>query len=190
MQFPKIWLLRHGQTEWNAEGRLQGQLDSPLTEKGKAHAQSQAALLPPILARSPEVLVSPLGRAQQTAEIALAGHPYRTDDRLAEIETGDWQGLTRTDIAARWPELFREHPQDLFLYGAAPGGEGLSAFVTRTKSVLGELTRPTVIIAHGLLGQAMRGIVQGLDTTGMASLSNEQGCIYVLEDGREDLLRP
>ena len=95
--YPKVWFLRHGETEWNAEGRGQGQTESVLSERGRVHAQQQAELMAPILADNPPCIVSPLKRTRQTADIALGGRDYQTDDRLKEIFAGDWEGHLRAD---------------------------------------------------------------------------------------------
>ncbi len=186
--YPKIWFLRHGQTEWNKAFRLQGQLDSPLTEQGKADAARQAGLIAPVLAQTPDIYVSPLGRTRQTAEIALNGAPYQTDDRLMEIHAGAWQGRHRSDIMADHPEWAQTRPSALEIYQAAEAGEGLDAFRARITGFLDDLTGPTVIVAHGLLGQVLRAIVCGLDMAAAGRLSNDQGCVYVLENGREYVL--
>ena len=186
--YPKIWFLRHGQTEWNKVYRLQGQLDSPLTEQGVGEAHRQAEIMPPILANNPDIFVSPLGRARQTADIALGKTTYLTDPRLMEIDAGAWQGLLRADIMAAHPEWAATGPTALEIYEAAEGGEGLAAFETRITDFLGDLTKPTVIVAHGLLGQVLRAVVCGLDRAGAGALSNHQGCVYLLENGFETLL--
>ncbi|MEO0370142.1 MAG: histidine phosphatase family protein [Pseudomonadota bacterium] len=183
MGFPKIWFLRHGQTQWNKERRLQGHLDSPLTDLGLAQAASQAEIMAPILSADPDLtcLVSPLGRAMHTAEIALGGRACVTDPRLAEVATGDWEGQLRD----RLPTGGRN---DLFLYTAAPGGEGFDALEARVQAVLDGITGPTVIVSHGLLGKVLRGLVRGLTREEMGDLSNKQGCVYVLDGGSETLL--
>mgnify|MGYP000226990140 CR=1 FL=1 len=186
--YPKIWFLRHGQTEWNKVYRLQGQLDSPLTQQGIAEAKRQAVIMPPILANSPEIFASPLGRARQTADIALAGATYQTDPRLMEIHAGKWQGLVRTDIMAAHPDWAASGPSALEIYEAAKGGEGLAAFQARITAFLDDLTQPSVIVAHGLLGQVLRGLVRGLDMHQAGQLSNRQGCVYLLENGIETVL--
>lgn len=185
---PKIWFLRHGQTEWNRAFRLQGHLDSPLTAQGIAEAEQQARLMGPILAQNPDILVSPLGRAQQTARIALNGAPYRDDPRLMEIHAGEWQGLSRDEIFAAHPDLATRDPAPLDIYGAAPGGEGVTAFRARIREVLNGLTAPTVLVAHGLWGQVLRAEVCGLDLADAGRLSNRQGCVYLLDDGSETIL--
>ncbi|MVO15957.1 histidine phosphatase family protein [Parasedimentitalea huanghaiensis] len=186
---PPIWLLRHGQTEWNAEQRVQGQMESCLTQLGIQQARRQAELMKPILSQRPLCFVSPLGRAQQTADIALGGAPFETDARLAEICAGDFQGRTNAEVAQGFPELFANNSTTLDLYCAAPGGEGFDMFQSRISDFLATLTGPTVVVAHALLGQVMRGIVCSLGRTEMGKLSKDQGCIYLLKDGKEQVLR-
>ena len=188
--FPKIWFLRHGQTEWNLERRLQGGRDSPLTPLGVTQAETQAQLLAPELDQIKNepvgLFVSPLGRALQTAQIALAGREFVTDDRLSEIGTGLWEGRLRDDVTAG------SHIDggDLMLYASAPQGEGFDRFEARILAFLNDLEGPSVIVSHGLLGKVLRGLVQGLDRDGMDRLNNLQGCVYVLENGTETCLMP
>ncbi|OIQ33664.1 MAG: phosphoglycerate mutase [Alphaproteobacteria bacterium MedPE-SWcel] len=188
--FPKIWFLRHGETAWNAEGRVQGQLESDLTDRGVAHAHRQADLLAPILAaQAPPCLVSPLRRAQHTAGIALRGQAFVTEPRLAEVQAGRFQGLTRSDIASAYPDIHATAETNLDLFCSAPEGEGFSNVQGRVLTLLRSLESPTVLVAHGLWGQVMRGLICGLDYCEMAALPNEQGCVYVLENGCETVLR-
>ncbi len=189
MQFPTIWFLRHGQTEWNAQHRIQGQLESDLTPLGVAQARDQARLMPPILAQGPACYVSPLGRAQKTAEIALGGAPCTTDPRLAEVHAGVFQGLTKTQAAQLRPDITAACPEPLDLFCEAPDGEGYATFHNRIEAFLQSLTGPSVVVAHGLWGQVLRGIICGLDRAEQAKLPNEQGCVYLLRDGRETVLR-
>ncbi len=186
---PKIWFLRHGQTDWNAIRRIQGQLNSDLTERGIQDAETQARLIQPILATNPQCYVSPLRRAQQTAQIALAGHTYSNDTRLAEAHAGDWQGRLRKDVLQDHPDLSAPDISPLELYLKAPGGEGLDQFRARILSFLSDLTAPSVIVGHGLWGQVMRGFVRGLTWEETTRLTNEQACIYVMENRTETVLR-
>jgi probable phosphoglycerate mutase len=189
-EYPKIWLLRHGETEWNAERRVQGQLESRLSERGIGHAWRQAELMAPILtAEDPPCFVSPLGRAQQTAEIALGGRDFVTDPRLAEVHAGDFQGQRLAELTEADPTYFERNTTPLDIFCEAPGGEGYGPFYARTLAFLETLSRPSVVVAHGLLGQVMRGIVCGLDRPALAQLENGQGCVHVLEGGVETVLR-
>jgi probable phosphoglycerate mutase len=189
MALPTLYFLRHGQTEWNAARRLQGQRDSPLTETGVAHAKSQRRILAQIGAAAMPVYCSPLGRARQTAEIAVPETALILDDRLSEIHAGDWQGLTHDQIKARWPDRYAEHSHGLELFCNAPNGEGFAKLETRIQSFLSGLNQPSVIFAHGLSGQVLRGTVCGLDRAEMGALSNDQGVVYRLECGREIVMR-
>lgn len=181
--YPKIWFLRHGQTEWNKARRLQGRMDSPLTALGLAQAAQQASIMRPVLAAHPsiQIKVSPLGRAVHTARIVLEERAFDTDPRLSEVATGAWEGKLRADL----PTGGRN---DLNLYTSAPGGEGFDALEARVRDVLADLTGETIILSHGLLGKVLRGLVCGLSRSDMDLLSNKQGCVYVLENGVETCL--
>ncbi len=189
---PELYILRHGQTEWNAAGRMQGALDSPLTALGREQAARQADILlrAGIGADSHAFHVSPQGRARQTADIALAplGVVPTVDDRLREISLGAWDGLTHTEIEAESPGVFRDdHP---FLWqDRAPGGDGFVAFDGRLRSFLTDLTGPAVIVAHGMVSLFLRGAVLGLDLDGIAGLPGGQGVIYHLKDGIQTRLQ-
>ena len=186
--FPDIWFLRHGQTEWNLDRRIQGRLDSPLTDLGAAQAGAQARLMAPViahvLAAGGAVYVSPLGRAQRTAHLALPEAERRTDARLAEIDSGHWQGLLKSGLP--------EGPTELDTYTAAPGGEGWDGLEARVTNFLSGLSAPVIVVAHGMLGQVLRGQVLGLTRAEMSRLSKAQGCVYALSGGverRMDLAR-
>ena len=189
MKLPTIYFLRHGETQWNVEKRIQGQLDSPLTAQGVRDAQAQARLLTPILADNPPCYASPLGRTRQTADIALSGHSYTVDDRLSEAHAGTWQGMLRDQARRDHPELVSPDISALELFLVAPGGEGYAAFEARILDFVQNLTEPTVVVSHGLLGQVLRGLILGKSREEMSALSNLQGCVYVLHDGQETVIR-
>ena len=86
---PDLWVMRHGETEWNVAGRLQGRSDSALTARGRAQAARQARLVAAIRGKR---VSSPQGRACDSARIVFAGQAFATDPRLAEICIGDWTG--------------------------------------------------------------------------------------------------
>ena len=186
---PPIWFLRHGETEWNAARRIQGQLESMLTERGIWHAGEQAKIMKPILAQNPRCIVSPLLRARRTAEIALGDAPFDFDPRLMEIDAGSWQGLCYSEVIAGFPELVNDQMTAMELFSNAPDGEGFGAFKARIRAVLDEIEEPTVIVAHGLWGQVARGTLRGLDDEATRRLDNMQGVVYLLENGTETILR-
>jgi broad specificity phosphatase PhoE len=99
-----ILLARHGETDWNREGRFQGHADPPLNETGRAQAAELAAELGGI--RFAAVYSSPLRRALETAELVAAAHGLGpvAIDALREVDVGSWQGLTRAEVGVRFPE--------------------------------------------------------------------------------------
>ena len=130
--YPEIYVLRHGETTWSAEGRMQGALNSPLTELGKEQAARQAEILTGIDLTGFAILSSPQGRAFETAAIALARkvEKINTDHRLREIEVGGWGGRLRSELCS--PGEFEDTPDGaLELYERAPGGEGFAALEAR-----------------------------------------------------------
>jgi probable phosphoglycerate mutase len=101
-----ILLARHGETDWNREGRFQGHADPPLNETGRAQAAELAAELKGVELAA--VYSSPLRRAVETAAVVAAEHGLEpvAVDALREVDVGSWQGLTRAEIEARFPEQF------------------------------------------------------------------------------------
>ncbi|WP_113912810.1 histidine phosphatase family protein [Roseovarius dicentrarchi] len=182
--WPDIWFLRHGQTEWNAQGRIQGHLDSPLTALGQRQARMQAGnaagVLNEIAAGGGGIHVSPLGRARQTAEIALPGQPITIDARLSEVAAGAWEGQLKADLPQR--------KTDLLTYTSAPDGETLEQLIARVEDFANSLDAPAIVVGHGLWGQVLRGLVKGLSPEEMGMQENAQGCIYHLSQGRETRL--
>jgi probable phosphoglycerate mutase len=188
--YPQLFLLRHGRTEWNEEGRLQGHRDSPLTSLGLKQAAQQCAILKPILAQYPDIHVdaSPLGRAWKTAEIALDGHAVTAQDAIKEVRAGAWEGRLRDEIAAEQGMSGRE--EDMFeLFLNAPDGEGAKALEQRCRTYLASLTRPTVIVSHGVVSAFLRGVLQDMGIDQIAKLAHLQGVVTALKDGRETVLR-
>lgn len=190
---PDIYLLRHGQTTWNAAGRIQGQRNSDLSGTGKAHADQQRQLLVPVLARLPDIDIhcSPLRRTRQTAAIALPGliQRFQLDDRLKEVGVGAWEGRLCSDIEAEFPGAFSDDHRMLDKYLAAPGAETLDDLVARVDSFLADLRAPAIVVAHGILNAVLRGRVRGLVRDDWSDLGAEQGVVYHLSGGAETVLR-
>ena len=191
MDRPPLFLLRHGETEWNAEGRVQGHRDSDLTALGRTQAAAQGRLLSRALedVTGARILCSPLGRARATALIATRGIalPVRLDARLQEVSAGEWEGRTRKDLFAEFGGQGGIKTEfDLFL--SAPGGERFEDLEARCADFLADMRGPTVAITHGVTSLVMRGLLLGLDRDGMAALPRGQGCIYHIENGHETCL--
>lgn len=182
--YPDLYLMRHGQTEWNAIGRMQGRLDSPLTDLGVAQAQAQARLIAGVRATR---FASPQGRALQTARIVFAGQPFQTDPRLAEIDIGDFTGQLFDDLQRQQPDLFASSNYDW--YDACPGGEGFAGLMARTRAFLDHLTGPALIVTHGITLRMMRMIAMGWDMDRFEELPQHQGAVQVVRGGRHEIWR-
>jgi glucosyl-3-phosphoglycerate phosphatase len=161
----RIVVLRHGRTEWNAQRRYQGQQDPPLDQVGTAQAAEVAPLM---AAMRPDLLItSDLARARQTAErvAALAGVPLREDVRLRERHLGHWQGLTRDEVATRYPDEFAD-----WLAGrdvTRRGGESRKEVAARALELVDELPEVavTVLVSHGATAMCLSAALLGLPQT-------------------------
>jgi probable phosphoglycerate mutase len=159
---PRLVIWRHGRTEWNASGRFQGQLDPPLDDVGRAQAARTARYLAATLQNEDTVLVSSdLQRAVDTAA-ALATPldlPVRLDERLREHGLGSWEGLTRDEVAQRFPEQYDDWLNGRPVPGR--GGEAQADVAARAMAVVADLppASTAVLVTHG--GTAGR-LVEGL----------------------------
>lgn len=133
-----LFLVRHGETEWNREGRIQGILDSPLTEQGRKQARVNGELLKTFGVT--DLLASPLGRAADTTRIMVdamnARHSF--DHRLKERNCGAWGGLTWKDAENGHPEIWRARSQDPYRF-CPPGGESLVQVEPRIRALLADV---------------------------------------------------
>ncbi|MEQ6204202.1 histidine phosphatase family protein [Sulfitobacter sp. HNIBRBA2951] len=182
--YPELYILRHGETVWNAEGRMQGALNSPLTDLGKAQAARQAAIMGTIDLQGFDILCSPQGRAFETAAIALARHVtyLHTDPDLVEIGLGDWAGKLRSELSVG--TNYVEGPDGaLELYERAPKGEGFKALEVRCSGFLAKLTRPSVLITHGITSRMIRAIATAEGAQGIHDIGGGQGVVYHVKDG-------
>lgn len=187
-QWPELWLMRHGQTEWNAAGRMQGHMDSPLTAIGREQAARQGAIMAPILTARPEIarVASPLGRAVQTAEIVFGDAPFVTDGRFKEISVGAFEGRTRPEIEASHPHLFAD--SWLGWYDRAPDGENLSDLRQRVTAGLKDLRGPTAIVCHGITLRMIRLVGLGWSNDRLEELEVRQGAVHLVREGRHEML--
>ncbi|EGL65506.1 phosphoglycerate mutase [Agrobacterium sp. ATCC 31749] len=192
MALPTIYLLRHGETLWNSLGRFQGQLDSPLTPRGVEQADQVARLLRDALKKDNQLFqmqISPLGRVRQTVERVQAKLPlpYIEDDRLVEVTTGSWDGLTRFEIDNEFPGHL-DGSTAFDWYFRAPDGESFDDACKRATSWILDVRHPTIAISHGLFGRILRGVFLGLLKQEMLELPVPQDGFYRLDDGRCELI--
>ena len=189
-----IYLVRHGRTVFNEQGRHQGGLDSPLTPLGLSQAARVGGLLGRLI-RDPHrwsMVASPLGRTVHTAEIIAAeagfGGNFDLDPRLAELRMGEWEGLTDAEIDRQWPGVRDPADRHASLL-RAPGAETYEAFASRLGDWLGEALadpRSTLAVTHGMSMRVLRGLYQTLSLTETLALETPQDAVFRLEDGRVD----
>lgn len=185
-----IYLVRHGETEWNRIRRYQGWSDSPLTDQGRAQAQAIGRFLCTLPeAQSADLVASPIGRARHTAEIIREclgrSEPLRFDDRLRELSFGSWDGFMRADIAALMPGAFDEERRDEW-YFATPDGETYEVFAGRVGAWLAEAQardQPLIVVTHGVVTRILRGLYAGLPRAAAMRLPVPQDRIFRLAQG-------
>jgi probable phosphoglycerate mutase len=184
-----IYLVRHGQTEFNRERRIQGHVDSPLTELGVRQAKAVGRLLRDLI-REPvgwRIVSSPLGRAHATADLIsgrLGGLPVELDDRLKEMSWGAYDGRLRAELEAEEPETFGRTG---WAFDAATG-ETYEAVGERLAAWLGELPpepeRRIIAVAHGISGRVLRGLYANLDRDAASLQDVPQDAVYLLQHGK------
>jgi probable phosphoglycerate mutase len=193
MPAPVIYYVRHGETSWNAEGRLQGVQDIPLNDLGRAQATKAGSILADLFARDGRAksalsfVASPLIRARATMELVrgaleLPRDGYALDDRLREIGYGQWEGSTLPEMQLRDPALFAQRQTEKWTV-SPPGGESYVEVQVRMADWYASLTEDTVAVAHGGTARALM-VALGIETPqSAADLTIEQGAVYVFRDG-------
>lgn len=191
MTAPALYLIRHGQTDWNAEYRLQGQADTALNATGRLQASGNGRHLAGLIARPSafDFVASPMHRTRQTMELlraAMGLEPgaYRTDARLVEMHFGDWQGHTFTELEAVDPGCFARRQSDKWNF--VPPGEGAESYAALTARVrpwLEEIRGDTVCVTHGGVMRAVFCLAGGLDPQAAAALPIPQDRILRLQAG-------
>lgn len=178
----RLVLWRHGESDFNAEHRIQGQLDSKLTVNGlgqaRRAARSLAELAPGVL------LASDLSRAGDTAAVLAAetGLPLRVDKRLRETHCGAWQGLTHDEVEQLCPsgiQTWRSNPQ-----WAPPGGETRVEVASRAAHVVAELDADgqssAVLCTHGGLIAGLTPLLLGLPLSGWPVFAGINNCHWTV----------
>ncbi|EME68776.1 fructose-2,6-bisphosphatase [Paramagnetospirillum caucaseum] len=188
---PTIILVRHGETRWNREGRVQGHGDSPLTPKGAAQARAYGQRMREILGERDQwrVVSSPLGRCAQTTGILceVAGLDFRSvifDGRLREVHTGDWSGLPKAELAARHPGMLEGEGLDHWVF-RCPGGESHGALAARLADWLAGLVpgEKLVVVSHGIAGRVLRGLYLGGDPDQALRGDSPQDALFLMAKG-------
>jgi probable phosphoglycerate mutase len=186
-----IYLLRHGETVWNVDRRLQGQQDSPLTLRGIAQVRASGALLGELIEAPADftVVASPLARTWQTAAIicetlGLDSRSIRFEPRLKEHHFGDWEGFTLAEVEARFPQAWAARRADKWNFQVS-GGESYALVDRRVRAWLGEQNGENrlIVVSHGLAGRVLRGAYSGLPREEIMALYEPHGSVYRLTGG-------
>jgi broad specificity phosphatase PhoE len=190
---PLFYFVRHGETDWNAERRLQGQLDIPLNDIGRLQSTQCGSTLCSLIAARRKLLAgfafisSPLSRARETMEImrgrlGLPRKGYAVEPRLAELSFGRWEGLTYAEVRALDSAALavREHDKWNF---TTPEGESYAELLVRVREWYAGVDGDIIVAAHGGVARALM-VLFGVRTPGDAPSGDvEQGVVYEFGPG-------
>ena len=190
----RILFIRHGETDYNFDGRLQGQRDIPLNGRGRAQAaaigRALAKAMPEAIAalEAAEAFVaSPLIRTRQTMELArgslgLAPERYGLDPALKELTFGEWEGLTWPQVAKRDPAGARAREADKWNF-APPGGESYAMLAARLQPWLESLKADGFVVSHGGVARALMTLIAGVAPSSAENADIWQGRAILFAGG-------
>ncbi|MET1414097.1 histidine phosphatase family protein [Roseibium sp. HPY-6] len=191
MHDPELLIfVRHGQTDWNAEGRMQGHIDIPLNETGREQAAANGYRLCKFLEeegldpRALDYVASPLGRTRTTMELLRRGMEldagaFRLEERLLELTFGRWEGFRLEDLADEEQDLILQRRADKWRFVPPGGGESYEMLMERVGAWLQTVKRPTVVVSHGGVYRVLRGMLEGLESAHAPKLSAPQDKVFV-----------
>ncbi|WP_454915762.1 histidine phosphatase family protein [Xanthobacter sediminis] len=186
----RFFLVRHGETDWNVAGRLQGRRDVPLNPLGRIQAARVGRVLHQLAGPAERLafVSSPLVRAAETMRILrtsldLPAHDFSTDIRLAEISFGQWEGHTWPELRRRDFDAVRQRDLDPWGY-TPPGGENYVELSRRVAAAVERLEGDAVIVTHGGVIRAALHVLAGMPVPEAAALPVRQGAVYVVSGGR------
>ena len=189
----RFFFVRHGETAWNREGRLQGRYDALLNPLGRRQAEAAGLTLVRLLgergldAARLAFAASPLTRTRDTMELLRAGLAGRLpsvafDDRLRELSFGDWEGRTWEDLKRREPSAIAARRRDTWSF-VPPGGESYAMLLERLSPWLADLAEDAVVVAHGGVARVLMHRVAALATDRATAEEVHQGRVLVFDGG-------
>ena len=187
-----LYFLRHGETDWNAQARYQGQVDIPLNDHGRAQARRNGETLRELLPDPARVdyVTSPLGRTRETMAIVRTalGMPVdgvRVDTRLREMNYGHWEGQLAADLPTTDPDGVAERASNWWHWRPV-GGESYEDLTERVSAWLDTVERDTVVSSHGGVSRALRGTVVPVPRADVPRLKVPQDRVLILRRGFMD----
>lgn len=193
---PLVYFVRHGQTDWNAEARLQGQAENDLNAVGRRQADDNGRTLGRLIGdpSSFDFIASPMLRTRHTMErvrkaMGLPETGYATDPRLVEVNFGDWQGFTFAELERSDPGANARREADKWAF--VPPGEAAESYAMlaeRVRPWFENLARPTVCVTHGGVMRTIFVLTGQLDGLGASALEIRQDRILKFEAGALDWL--
>ncbi|MCQ8780717.1 histidine phosphatase family protein [Mangrovibrevibacter kandeliae] len=193
MALPLLYFVRHGETDWNAQGRFQGQRDIPLNATGRAQARRNGAFLRQTLGDALgrfDFVASPLSRAAETmrlvrAELGLPETGYRSDERLVELHYGGWEGRTFVELRGLDAALMDRREADKWRFvPPGTGAESYEILALRIQPVLDALKGPTVMVAHGGIARVLLLAYGGMTPQHAAHVGIPQDRVLRIENER------
>jgi broad specificity phosphatase PhoE len=177
--------VRHGETDWNAQGLIQGSIDTDLNERGREQARTVAALLATEALdwASFQIITSPQRRARQTADYiltALRREADGVDPRVRELGFGVWEGKPFWELKAS--PVYPADAEGRYFW-RPEGGESYEDGLSRINDWRAALTRPTLVISHGAVGRCLMGAVAALPPRELVNLPTPQGAFCNLSNG-------
>lgn len=184
---PRLVLVRHGETDWNRQGRFQGQIDIPLNANGRAQAEAAGRFLAPVSFH--RAYSSAMARPRQTAEAILASHPgvpLTTTSGLVEIGHGLWEGRLESEIAEGWPQLladWKRAPETVQM----PEGETIHDVWNRSLATWGTIARSlgaeetALVVAHDAVNKAILCALLGLSPADIWAIKQGNGGVTVID---------
>jgi alpha-ribazole phosphatase len=184
---PRFLLIRHGESMWNGERRIQGNQDPPLSPRGRRQAELVARRLRLHLPRASAIYASPLRRAAETAETvrAATGLPVFPDPELQEMRLGKWEGMTVPEIQEAFPGTYEEWLADPLAH-PAPGGERLEAFARRVTNAFERMraAQPgsdAILVSHGGPIKAILCHVLGLEIRSLFRIKQDNTAVNIVD---------
>lgn len=192
--WPELYFIRHGQTDWNAEGRYQGSRDIPLNEIGRGQADLNGTLLRQLFERdqrSPSEFswnVSPLGRTVETMQRVRSAFDIELpevvpDKRLVEVSFGVYEGRLHTELSAGEMAIAGERSADFWNF-RPPSGESYEDVAQRVLGFAQTLNGPAIVVAHGGILRILRRLIEDFPAERTVNWFPPQDSVVHFIDGK------